>query len=216
MKQILLLLSLGAIVLSACGALPAASTPAAGVQTDMTAPPPSDVQVLPSSTSFVPTATEGAPEAKQPAASFEAQTYTNQAAGFALDYPAGWTVNETVVGDRGAQVQFLSSPDLANATTLPAGATRVSATVYQWDPKNDLAAYVANRKAAWEASGFQILEEEQLVLDLGLPAVRFTVQTPESQAVFLFAAIGEQYLEVSGEGDLLLVNEIVRRVRPIS
>jgi hypothetical protein len=121
-----------------------------------------------------------------------------------------------VVGDRATQAQFLSSPDLANATTLPAGATRVSATVYQWDPKNDLAAYVANRKAAWEGSGFQILEEEQLVLDLGLPAVRLTVQTPESQAMFLFAAIGEQYLEVSGEGDLFLVNEIVRRVRPIS
>lgn len=216
MKQMLFLLSLGAIALSACSALPAASTQAAAVQTDMPAPPPSDVQVLPSSTSFVPTATEGALEPKLPATSFESQTYVNQAAGFALDYPAGWTVNETVVGDRGTQVQFLSSPELANATTLPAGATRVSATVYQWDPKNDLAAYVANRKAAWEASGFQILEEEQLVLDLGLPAVRFTVQTPESQAVFLFAAIGEQYLEVSGEGDLLLVNEIVRRVRPIS
>lgn len=216
MKQMILVFSVGAILVSACSALPAAGTPTAAVQTDMTAPPPGDVQVLPSSTSFVPTATEGALEPKQPAASFESQTYINQAAGFALDYPAGWTVNEMVVGDRATQTQFLSSPDLASATTLPAGATRVSATVYQWDPKNDLAAYVANRKAAWEGSGFQILEEEQLVLDLGLPAVRLTVQTPESQAMFLFAAIGEQYLEVSGEGDLFLVNEIVRRVRPIS
>ena len=101
-------------------------------------------------------------------------------------------------------------------TTLPEGATRVSATVYRWNPKNDLAAYVANRKTAWEASGFQILQEEQLTLELGLPAVQFTVQTPESQAIFLFAALGDQYLELSGEGNLELVREIVQRVRPIS
>jgi hypothetical protein len=113
-------------------------------------------------------------------------------------------------------VQFLSSPELANAATLPAGATRLSATVYQWDPKNDLAAYVATRKTAWESSGFTILEEEQLVLELGLPGVQFTVQTPDGTAIFLFAAIGDRYLELSGEGDLELVKEIVQRVRPIS
>lgn len=118
-------------------------------------------------------------------------------------------MNEVEVGPRGRQVQFLSSADLANAATLPEGATRVNATIYQWEPKNDLAAYVANRRTAWEASGLQMLE-------LGLPAVQFTVQTPEAQAVFLFAALGDQYLELNGEGNLELVREIVGRVRPIS
>jgi len=149
--------------------------------------------------------TEAPVDLKIPAASFESQTYINEAIGFALDYPVGWTVKESVVGDRGSQVQFLSSPELADLAVLPEGATRVSATIYQWDPKNDLPAFVANQKIAWDASGFTILEEQQLILDLGLSAVQFVIQTPDSSAVFLITAIGDQYLVVSGDGNLDLV-----------
>jgi hypothetical protein len=207
MKRVIFLLSLLIALLSACMAPPATTMPALEEPT---------IPVLPSATEPAPTPAAAASNPKLPAASFEAQPYINETAGFALDYPTGWTVNEAVIGDRGSQVQFLSAPELVDAATLPAGGTRVSATVYQWDPKNDLAAYVANRKAAWEASGFTILEEEQRVLELGLPAVQFTLQTPEAQVIFLFAALGDQYLELSGEGDLELVKEIVGRVRPIS
>lgn len=175
-----------------------------------------DVPSLPTNTEPAPAPTEAAPNPKLPAASFESQPYINEEAGFALDYPTGWTVNEVVVGPRGTQVQFLSSPELAEMAELPEGATRVNATLYQWDPKNDLAAFATNQKTAWEASGFTILEEEQLVLELGLPAVRFTVQTLEETVVFLVAALDDQYLVLSGEGNLDLVNEIVQRVRPIS
>jgi hypothetical protein len=160
--------------------------------------------------------TEAIPSGKLPAASFESRTYINDTVGFALDYPAGWTVNEAVVGSRGSQVQFLSSPDLANLSVLPEGASRVSATVYQWDPKNDLAAFIANQKSAWESSGFTILEEQPLTLELGLPATQFTIQTPEATSIFLITAVGDQYLVLSGEGNLELVKEIVQRVRPIS
>jgi hypothetical protein len=160
--------------------------------------------------------TEAIPSGKLPAASFDSQTYINAEVGFALDYPAGWTIRETVVGSRGSQVQFLSSPDLANTSVLPEGAARVSATVYQWDPKNDLTAFIANQKTAWEASGYTILEEKALTLDLGLPATQFTVQTPEAAVVYLITALGDQYLVLSGEGNLELVKEIVQRVRPIS
>lgn len=175
-----------------------------------------NVPALPANTEPAPAPTEAVPNPKLPATSFESETYINEEAGFALDYPAGWTVNEVVVGPRGTQVQFLSSPEIAETATLPEGATRVNATLYQWDPKNDLAAFIANQKAAWEASGFSILEEEQLVLELGLPAVRFTVQTPAADVVFLVAALEDQYLVLGGEGKLDLVDEIVQRVRPIS
>jgi hypothetical protein len=164
-----------------------------------------------------PTPTETAvPEAKLPAAPFESQVYIDEEAGFALDYPAGWTTNEMVIGSRGTQVQFLSEPGLVDAATLPEGATRLSATLYQWDPKNDLAAYIENWKTAWSASGFTILDEQQLTLELGLPAVQFTVQTPEAQTVFLITALEDQYLVLGGEGDLELVKQIVQRLRPIS
>lgn len=221
MKQLFFTLLLGMTLLSACTGAPA-NTTLEPVQTDApliasdTAPTPTETSIpaIPSDTASAPT--EAAPNSKLPAASFEAQPYINETAGFALDIPAGWTVNEMVIGDRGSQVQFLSSPELAEAATVPAGATRVNATIYQWDPKNDLAAFVANQKSAWESSGFTILEEEQRVLELGLPAVQFVLQTPEAQTVFLIAALGDQYLVLSGEGDLELAKEIVGRVRPIS
>jgi hypothetical protein len=163
-----------------------------------------------------PAPTETAPSPKLPAASFESETYINEEAGFALDYPAGWTVNEIVIGPRGTQVQFLSSPEIAELAVLPEGETRVNATIYQWDPKNDLAAYVAKWKTAWEASGFTILEEEQLVLEQGLPAVKITVQTTEANVVFLVTALADRYLVLGGEGNMDLVQEIVQRLRPIS
>ena len=157
------------------------------------------------------------PQGKIRAPSFESQTYVNEAAGFALDYPAGWTVKEDTVGSRGSETLLLSTPEIAGLETIPAGQTRVALTVYQWDPKNDLAAFVATRKTAWESSSFTILDEEPLTLDLGLSAVRFTVQSPDGvTSLFMFAAIGDQYLSLSGEGDRALVQEITQYLRPIS
>jgi hypothetical protein len=216
MKRLIFGLVLAMTFLSACGAAPG-NTTLEPVQTHPSILPSETVAPLTETpVPVIPTDTAVMPNPKLPAAPFEAQTYVNQEAGFALDYPSGWTVNEMVVGPRGTQVQFLSSPELAEAPVVPEGSTRVNATIYQWDPKNDLAAFVANQKTAWEASGITILEEEQLVLELGLPAVRFRVQAPDADLVFLIAAVGDQYLVLSGEGDLELVKEIAGRVRPIS
>jgi hypothetical protein len=207
MKQLIFTVLLMMTLLSACAGAPA-NTTLEPVQTDIPA--------LPSDTAPAPTPTEAAPNPKLPAASFEAEPYVNESAGFALDIPAGWTVNEQVLGPRGTQIQFLSAPELALVPVVPEGGTRVNATIYQWDPKNDLSAFVAQQKTAWEASGVTILEEEPLTLELGLPAARFHVQAPDAQLIFLMTALGDQYLVLSGEGDLELVKEIVGRVRPIS
>ena len=180
---------------------------------------PEDSIVVPVATDQ-PTATsqptEAPANAKLPATSFESETYINEEFGFALDYPAGWTVNESIVGNRGSQVQFISSPELADVGVLPEGASRVTAVIYNWDPKNDLPAYIANWKTAWDSSGFTITEEMPLVLDLGLNAVRFMIKTPDSSAVVLITSLGDRYLVLSGEGDLELAKEIVGRLRPIS
>ena len=212
MKRLSIALFLLMTLLSACAGTPAITT-REPVQTDDPVLPSS---TLPAPTETAPASAEAVPNPKLPAAPFDSQPYINEAAGFALDIPAGWTVNEQVIGSRGTQVQFLSAPEVAEAPVVPEGATRLNATIYQWDPKNDLAAFVANQKTAWEASGITILEEEQMVLELGLPAVRFHVQAPDANLVFLIAALEDQYLVLSGEGDLELVKEIVERVRPIS
>ena len=155
-------------------------------------------------------------EGKLPAPPFAAKLYVSKTGGFAIDSPDGWTVSETIVGDRGSQIQFLSSPDLAEAATVPAGGTRVTAEISLWDPKNDLTAYVQQRKTAWEASGFTVLEERPFTLEQGLSAILFTVRTPETDVVYLITALPDQYLVISGEGDLELAKQILERVRPIS
>ena len=60
------------------------------------------------------------------------------------------------------------------------------------------------------------MEEQPLVLDLGVNAVQFTIKTPDSSAVVLITALDDKYMILSGEGDLELAKEIVQRLRPIS
>ena len=168
MRLFAFIIFVSVMLLATCSA---PGTTPAPVETEMPALPISSPQPTntrpfdPAQDRPAPAPTETAPSPKLPAASFESETYVNEEAGFALDYPAGWMVNEIVIGPRGTQVQFLSSPEIAELAALPEGETRVNATIYQWDPKNDLAAYVAKWKTAWESSGFTILEEEQLVLE---------------------------------------------------
>ena len=204
MKLITLILTLLMLMTAACAPV---ATPA-----------PLDSVTVPATDepSAASAPTEAPVNPKLPAASFESQTYINEEIGFALDYPVGWTVTETVVSERGKQIQFLSAPELADVSILPENTARLTANVYQWEPKNDLAAYVATRKTAWESSGFTIVEELPLLLDLGLNAVQFELKTPDSSAVVLITALGDQYLVLTGEGNLQLVKEIVQRLRPIS
>ena len=157
------------------------------------------------------------PQGKMPAPSFESQPYVDEANGFIIDYPVGWVVKEAVIGERGSQVVLLSSAEIEEMAVLPAGATRVALTVNLWDPKNDLDAYVATRKTAWDASGFTVLSEERLTLDLGLDAYLFSLQTTEGlTSLNLITTAGENYLTISGEGDLELVREIMSYLRPIN
>ena len=213
MRRTAFLIFVLVIWLATCsGPVPEIAAPELAPTQTATAVPPSATP-----TPFPPTLTPTSPPmSKLPAAPFEAQTYVNEEAGFALDYPIDWTVSETVVGPRGTQILFLSTPELAEAATIPEDQVRLSATIYQWDPKNDLAAYVDNLKSAWSASGFTILDEQELTLELGLPAVQFTVETPDTQVVYLVTALEDQYLVLAGEGDLALVEQIVQRLRPIS
>lgn len=156
------------------------------------------------------------PQGKLPAPSFESQLFLDEVNGFAFEYPVGWTVTHTAIGDRGSQSVLLSVAQANEDGSLPAGATRIAVTINQWDPKNDLAAFVETRKVAWDSSGFTILDEEPLTLELGLGAVRLTTQTPDGlTTAWLIAAIGDQYLTLSGEGDLDLAREIMLRLRPI-
>lgn len=153
-----------------------------------------------------------APAAEAPQLSFAPATYRDESAGFALEYPADWTLDpSSQVGVRGGQALLLSPG--TTPETLADGGTRVSIVTYLWDPKNDLDAYIAQRKIAWEASGFAITREETWQLADGRAAQAFIINTPEQPAFFLFTTAGEDYLQIGGDGDLALIEEIARTLR---
>jgi len=175
---------------------------------------PTEVVVVPQ-TASAPTAEPSTTPLAEP--SFEAATYRDQSLGFEFDYPASWTVDgPAAAGDRADVVQFTSwahAPGDISAET-PAGGTRMTATVWQWDPKNDLEAFVANRQAAWEASGITVLSEERRDIAAGWPGIAFVIQAPDEQAYFFFTVVGDRYFSLSGSGNLSLLAEIGRTVRP--
>ena len=160
-----------------------------------------------------PSVTEPVTETTQ--LSFTPATYIDESAGFELDYPADWTLDpSSQIGVRGGQALLLSPG--TTLETVADGGTRVSITTYVWDPKNDLDAYVAQRKVAWDASGFAITREEQWQLADGRTAYVFTVNTPEVPTFTLFTTVGEDYLQIAGDGNQALVEEIARTLRPIN
>ncbi|MGD8402920.1 MAG: hypothetical protein PVJ21_04630 [Anaerolineales bacterium] len=146
------------------------------------------------------------------------ETYQDMANNFEFDYPTGWAFDDGEQHSRGYYVQFYSwdwqPGDIVETT--PVGETILSVTVNYWDPKNDLEAFVNQRKTGWDASGIVILSEERIILDGERPAAQFMVQGADgAQAFFLFTTIGEQYLTFSGNGNLSLLADIAHTLRPI-
>ncbi len=152
--------------------------------------------------------------------SFEPTTFRDETAGFEFDYPNTWILNNLgQVGIRGSTIQLTSWPpetDEASNET-PNGSSRIDVTLYTWDPKNDLAAYLSTRKQAWEASGMSIQSEETLEIAEDHPAALFKVLTPDQTdtALFLITTAGEKYLVLSGMGNLEMLGEIMHTVRPV-
>ena len=146
------------------------------------------------------------------------ETYQDTNNNFEFDYPAGWAFDKGEQQSRGYYVQFYSwdwhPGDVVDIT--PPGETVLSVTVNYWDPKNDLEAFVNQRKLAWDASGISILSEERILLDGEHSATQFTVQGSDgSQAFFLFTTVGENYLTLSGNGDLKVLADIAHTIRTI-
>jgi hypothetical protein len=149
---------------------------------------------------------------------FPKATYQDTNNNYEFDYPANWAFDDGEQHSRGYYVQFYSwdwQPGEIIETT-PAGETMLSVTVNYWDPKNDLEAFVDQRKLAWDSSGTSILSDERVTLEGERLAAQFTVQSIDgTQSYYLFTTIGEQYLTFSGSGDLGLLSDIAHTMRPI-
>jgi hypothetical protein len=157
-------------------------------------------------------------ETPTPAPAFNPTTYRDETTGFEFDYPAEWSFDPGEQQPRGGYVQFFSwewNPG-DPIETVPAGGSALTVTVLNWDPKNDLKAFVDQRKLGWESSGSSIISEERFSLVGDRPAAQFTVQGVDgARAFFLFTTVDKQYLTFSGNGDLDLLADIAHTLRPI-
>ena len=144
--------------------------------------------------------------------SFTPEIYQDADTGFTLKYPQGWMVEESMYGSRASGAVFTSWQHPAGQIEpMPADGSILSATFYQWDPMNDLDAYIQTRmKDAWAASGIQVLSEEAVQLAGNRRAALFTVRSEADgeEAIFLATLAGGDYLVLSGTGDLALLREI--------
>ena len=178
-------------------------------------PAPGEPQVIPTEVVVVPPTPELPPI---PEPFFSKATYQDTTNNFEFDYPANWAFDAGEQHSRGYYIQFYSwdwQPGEIVETT-PLGETILSVTVNYWDPKNDLEAFVNQRKLALDSSGNSFLAEERITLTGDRPAVQFTLKGVDSvQSYFLFTTVGEKYLTFSGSGDLNILAEIAHTLRPI-
>jgi hypothetical protein len=138
--------------------------------------------------------------------SYETAVYRNSENGFELDYPASWHLDEQVLGSRASGALFY----VADTDEEPI----FSAVVYLWDPKNNLDAWLDQRRQSWSGSGATVLSEEELTVAGGHRAIQFEHQWLNGQTTnHLFMEVGERYLELSGSGDLETFGEIIRTLR---
>lgn len=180
-------------------------------QADMTPPPaPVDMEVpLPSS--------DGEPTpAPTEMITVQTASHTDPVRAYTFDYPAAWTLDPLSFGERAPGGYQLTSwaHEPGMVSEVPADGTLMDIFVQLWDPKADLPAFIAQRKAAWEASSIEIVSEESLTLANGQPAVEFVTRALDgAPGYFLLTLNGEDYLVASGSGDLDLVRFTARSLR---
>lgn len=179
-----------------------------GCNLPTTAPAATDVVLPPAATATAPAPSPAA------AVTFEPALYQDELGRYELSYPAGWTVSGDAGGSRGSYVQFTSWAHEGSVAEIPADGTLLQVAVYLWDPKHDLPARLEMRKTALIASGNTILSEKGLTLASGQEAARFVIQdTAGGQSVLIIAELGEDYVELSGIGDLALIDAILATFR---
>ena len=146
-----------------------------------------------------------APPVQEPA-SDETAVYRNSENGFELDYPASWYLDEQVLGSRASGALFYATEtDEEPVFTV---------VIFLWDPKNDLDAWVDQRRQSWSGSNAAVLLEEGLIVAGRQRAVTFELLWQGGQATnHLLMEIGDRYLELVSPGDPGTFDEIISSLR---
>lgn len=199
MKTSILLLTVFVFVASACAA-PSAPQPAVE-----TVPPTIEIQAT-----LEPTLPPGQAE---PSATAEAQpamqTYTDDFAGFSLDYPAGWSIDPSAAANAEQAFAYsvpIATWDLRNPptpggkdlNTMPEGATKIDVSV----TKQAMTLEEAVAEQEQNESGSPILARKDVTLAGGLPAVILDVEGFAGLTRTLITVLNGNVIYISGYGNL--------------
>lgn len=199
-----------ALILTACGAKPADIPPTKPPEATVTpttlwsltptALPGSDQN--PSATSAAPT------EAANLAGDVE--TYGDEQAGLALDYPAGWFLEDAALQGAGESAVYtvsLFSWDYTSVTpskdlnTLPEGETKIDITVFNQGAAT-LAEAVHVMKTQDSGTPVTFTKEENWILDNGQEAVYLESEGVMGLVGTMITLVNGKTVYVSGYGDL--------------
>ena len=200
-------LSLSALLLMLCacsfsaGTLPAEETS----PTELTLPT-SEQNPLPTPTSM----TAG-----------ETLTYTDDFAGFSLDYPANWFLESSALSHAQESVAYnisIASWDILNPpiptskdlNTLPPGGTKIDVAVM----KQAMMLEEAVAQQSQNEMGTPILARKDMTLTGGLPAVILDVEGFAGLTRTLITVINGNTIYVSGYGNLESFESIALTLRP--
>lgn len=200
------LLFLAALSLSACaplgGGLPSTPTLAA----TLTAPPATSAPATP----LAPTLT---PPAATPEASASLATYRDAAAGFELDYPADWVIENA--GQPGATVILWSEPMAGpGGDGIPPGVAKIEITVMP-PTGQTLDQLVALQKEGLLAANGRVLEESRSATAGGLEIARLRTAA-FGEALTLITLINARPVYVTGFGDLSRFEAVAGSLRAVA
>ena len=136
-------------------------------------------------------------------------TYTDDLAGFSLDYPAGWFINDTALANAEESFAYaisIASWDINNPptpggkdlNTMPEGATKIDVAV----TKQATTLEEAVAQQAENESGAPILAREDVTLAGGLPAVILDVEGFAGLTRTLITVLNGNVIYVSAFGNL--------------
>ena len=212
-----------ALLLSACAA-PAGSQPISTVlptnpipsTPELTLPP---VQVEPTSeATLAPVETEPVPTSGNLPATL---TYTDDFAGFSLDYPAGWFLESSALMHAQESIGYnisIATWDVSNPgtpggkdlNTLPAGGTKIDVAVL----KQSMTLEEAVTQQGQNEMNNPILARKDVTLANGLPGVIIDMEGFAGLTRTLITVLNGNVIYVSGYGNLENFEAIALTLRP--
>ncbi len=212
MKSRFILFSILILILSACAA---PDTPQA-VETER----PTDAIPTPAATLPLETAEPSPTSETVPA--IEMTTYTDGVAGFALDYPAGWYIDDSAAANANEAFAYtvgIATWDLRNPPTpdgkkennIPEGGTKIDVTVV----KDSMTLEQAVAQQSQNETASPILAQQSVTLANGVPAVILDVEGFAGLTRTLITVLNGNVIYVSGFGDLEHFEAIALSLRAI-